>query len=165
MAYRSAMRAVLLAALVLAVYSGAGASAAPPTGPSDCTARDLRRVVATYAAALSRGDLDALDSIFARKPDFQWYATDGRVGAAAKRRDTLIPYFGRRHERGERLGLARFRFTGDSPHYGNFEMTMRRSIPGVDGGEWVRVPGKGAGVCDERSTHLIVISFGSSPGR
>jgi hypothetical protein len=161
--------AILIASAGLLLASSslplAPAGALPPTGPSHCRAKQLRAVVASYASALNRGDYDALDAIFAEKPDFQWYTTDGRIGAAAKRRDTLIPYFRRRHARGERLGLLRFRFTGNSPHYGNFEMTMRRSLPAESGGRWLPVPGKGAAVCAEGATRLIVISFGNAAGR
>ena len=86
------------------------------------------------------------------------------IGAAAKRRDTLIAYFRRRHARGERLRLASSRFTGNSPHYGNFEMLMGRSVPGVAGGDWLPVPGKGAAICHEGETRLIVMSFGRVGG-
>jgi hypothetical protein len=139
-------------------------AAAPPTGPSHCAARDISAVLNSFTAALNRGDLDALDELFAEKPDFQWYSTDGRIGAAAKRRDTLIAYFRRRHARGERLRLASSRFTGNSPHYGNFEMLMGRRVPSVAGGDWLPVPGKGAAICHEGETRLIVMSFGRVGG-
>ncbi len=44
-------------------------------------------------------------------------------------------------------------------------MTMRRSNPGVAGGRWQRIPGKGAAVCADGATRLIVMSFGNVPGR
>jgi hypothetical protein len=155
--------AVILVAVGLALPLGT-AVAAPPTGPSHCTARELRSTLVSFTAALNGGDLDALDELFAEKPDFQWYSTDGRIGAAAKRRDTLIPYFRRRHTRGERLRLASFRFTGNSPHHGDFEMLMGRRVPGVAGGAWLPVPGKGAAICHEGVTRLIVMSFGRVGG-
>ncbi|HET8638715.1 MAG TPA: hypothetical protein VFL89_00540 [Solirubrobacterales bacterium] len=136
-----------------------------PTGPSDCHAKGVHSVLLSFASAFNRGDSEELDGIFAQKPDFQWYTTDGRIGKAAKQRDTLIPYFSRRHLKGERLGVASFRFTGNSRHWGNFEMTMRRSVPSRRGGDWVRVPGKGAAVCAAGSSRLIVMSFGNAPGR
>ncbi len=156
--------AIATLALILAVGAQTAASA-PPTGPSHCDARSVRSALAGYAKAFNRGDIGALDRIFAEKPDFQWYTTDGRIGGKAKRRDNLLRYFRGRHGRGEKLGVARFRFTGNSPHYGNFEMTMRRSIRGVRGGRWERAPGKGAAVCAGGTTRLIVISFGTIPGR
>jgi hypothetical protein len=149
---------------MLAVFA-LPASADTPSGPSHCTEREVRATLVAFASALNRGDLDRLDSLFAVKPDFQWYSTDGRIGKAAKQRDTLIPYFRRRHARGERLGLKRFRFTGNSPHFGNFEMTMRRRILGSRHDDWKPVPGKGAAICRERTVRLIVISFGTVPGR
>lgn len=139
--------------------------ASTPTGPSSCSAKDVHSILLSFTSAFNRGDSEELDEIFAQKPDFQWYSTDGRIGRAAKQRDTLIPYFHRRHTKGERLGAASFRFTGNSPHYGNFEMTMRRSVPSIRGGDWVRIPGKGAAVCAGDSSRLIVMSFGNMPGR
>lgn len=141
------------------------APASTPTGPSSCSAKGVRSALLSFTSAFNRGDPEELDEIFAQKPDFQWYSTDGRIGKAAKRRDTLIPYFHRRHIKGERLSLAGFRFTGNSRHYGNFEMTMRRSVPSVRDGDWVRIPGKGAAVCADGSSRLIVMSFGNMPGR
>jgi hypothetical protein len=156
--------AILVASIVLAALVGPAAGSLP-TGPSHCRAKGVRSALASFARAFDRGDFEAVDQIFADEPDFQWYATDGRIGRAAKQRATLIPYFRRRHARGERLGVRRFRFTGNSPHYGNFEMTMRRSLPRVRRGRWLPVPGKGAAVCAGGTTRLIVMSFGTVPGR
>jgi hypothetical protein len=156
----------LILSIAIGVLAGVGtAVAATPSGPSDCSAREVRSVLVSFSSAFNRGDPEELDRIFAPKPDFQWYSTDGRIGKAAKRRDTLISYFHRRHVKGERLGVAGFRFTGNSRHYGNFEMTMRRSVPSIRGGDWVRIPGKGAAVCNDGSNQLIVMSFGNMPGR
>ncbi len=158
--------AISLAAVALSLATAVPAAAvSPPTGPSHCRAGRVHRTLQGFAGAFDRGDYAKLDEIFARPPDFQWYFTDGRIGRVAKRRATLIPYFRRRHARGERLGVGSFRFTGNSPHYGNFEMTMRRRIPGVRRGRWERAPGKGAAVCREGATRLIVMSFGTEPGR
>ena len=155
--------AIILASIGVALLAWPAAGA-PPTGPSDCSSKSVRAALVSFTDALNAGDLEALDEIFARKPDFQWYSTDGRIGREAKRRDTLIPYFRRRHERGERLKLHRFRFTGNARSYGNFEMTMRRSLPGVADRRWLPVPGKGAASCDDGSTRLIVMSFGRVTG-
>lgn len=154
--------AIVLASTALVLSTPATAS--PPTGPSHCTSGDVGAALASFTAALNRGDLEALDELFAEKPDFQWYSTDGRIGAAAKRRDTLIAYFRRRHARGERLRLASFRFSGNSPHHGDFEMLMGRRVPRVAGGDWLPVPGKGAAICHEGETRLIVMSFGRVGG-
>jgi len=42
---------------------------------------------------------------------------------------------------------------------------MGRRVPSVSGGAWLPVPGKGAAVCSEGVTRLIVMSFGNVPGR
>jgi hypothetical protein len=44
-------------------------------------------------------------------------------------------------------------------------MLMGRRLPNVSGGAWLPVPGKGAAVCSGGATRLIVMSFGSVPGR
>jgi hypothetical protein len=155
---------ISLATMFLASLIVLPAGAVPPRGPSHCSAKGVRAALVSFATALNRGDFEALDATFAQKPDFQWYTTDGRIGAAAKRRDTLIPYFRARYRRGERLALARYQFNGNSRHYGNFEMTMRRKVPRVREGRWEEAPGKGAAVCDGGSTRLIVMSFGTRPG-
>jgi hypothetical protein len=156
--------AFALAAICLAFLLPQSAGSAPPTGPSHCGSADVRSALVSFATALNQGDFLALDRLFAEKPDFQWYVTDGRIGAASKRRDTLIPYFRRRHRRGEQLALHRFQFVGNSPHWGNFQMTMRRQLPGVRGERFALAPGKGAAVCDDQGTRLIVMSFGARPG-
>jgi hypothetical protein len=153
-----------LAAICLVCLLPQSASSAIPTGPSHCRSADIRSALVSFSRALNQGDFDALDQVFAEKPDFQWYTTDGRIGAASKRRDTLIPYFRARHRRGERLALYRFQFVGNSPHWGNFQMTMRRQVPGVRGGRFLLAPGKGAAICDDGVTRLIVMSFGTRPG-
>jgi hypothetical protein len=155
--------AIIVASIGIALLAGPAAGSLP-TAPSHCGPKAIRSTLVSFTAALNGGDLDALDELFAEKPDFQWYSTDGRIGAASKRRDTLIAYFRRRHARGERLRLASFRFTGNSPHYGNFEMSMGRRVPGVAGGDWLPVPGKGAAICHGGQTRLIVMSFGRVGG-
>src|SRR5690242_18254304 len=99
--YLRRMRAagvLICAAICLAAIPGTGA-ARLPTGPSHCEAKAVRLTLLSFTTAFDRGDLAALDAIFAQKPDFQWYTTDGRSGQAAKRRDTLTSYFRRRHAR------------------------------------------------------------------
>jgi hypothetical protein len=151
--------AIIVSSIGIALLAGPAAGS-PPTGPSHCDSKAIRSTLVSFTAALNRGDLDALDELFAEKPDFQWYSTEWRTGRAAKRRDTLIPYFRRRHEIGERLRLAASRLNGNSPHYGNFEMLMGRRVPSFAGGVWLPVLGKGAAICHAGSTRLIVMSFG-----
>jgi hypothetical protein len=108
--------AIIVASIGIALLAGPAAGS-PPTGPSHCGPEAIRSTLVSFTAALNSGDLEALDRLFAEKPDFQWYSTEWRSGRAAKRRDTLIPYLRRRHERRERLRLAASRFNGNSPHY------------------------------------------------
>ena len=158
------IRSVVALVLCAGCLAAQPATATLPSGPSHCSAADLRSALFSFSRSFNRGRSQALDAIFARKPDFQWYVTDGRIGTRAKRRDTLIPYLSRRHRKGERLHVARFQFNGNSPHWGNFEMTFLRSVPGVDGGRPKEAPGKGAAVCADGAVRLIVLTFGTKPG-
>lgn len=115
----------------------------------------------SFVAAFDRGSFAKLDALFAAEPAFQWYSSPApgrRLGAEAKRRDTLIPYFRRRHAEGDRLRLLAFHWNGMSSHWSNFAFDLRRSEPRGDG--WFRTEGKGAAVCDEGDPRLIVLTLG-----
>jgi hypothetical protein len=135
---------------------------------SECTAGETRAALVSFTRAYSSGDLESLDSLFAEKPEFQWYSTDSpgwRIGQPSKRRDTLIPYFQRRHRRHDRLKLVFFGFNGNSRRYGNFEMGFRRRADGFRGGGWFPVRGKGALICLDDDARFIVMSLGTMPAR
>jgi len=157
--------AVIAASIGIALLAGP-ATGSPPTGPSHCGPKAIRATLVSFTAALDDGDLDALDELFAEKPDFQWYSTDAPgqrlFASGAKDRRSLIPYFEARHRKHDRFTLRAFQFNGNSGNYGNFQMWMRRRADGFRGGDWFKVLGKGAAVCDGNDVRFIVLTFGSA---
>jgi hypothetical protein len=165
-------------ALAAGVAAGITALLALAGGPGDATARpacaptETRAALASFVAAHNRGDSERLDSLFAEEPEFEWYSTSApgeRLGQGARRRGSLIPYFERRHAAGDRFDLRSFGFNGNAAGhggaYGNFEMRLRRRVPGFRDGDWLRSWGKGAAICGGAgdSVRLIVISLGTLP--
>jgi hypothetical protein len=49
----------------------------PPEQPTLCTAAEVETLVRRFIDAFNAGDLRALDAVFAREPQFEWY--DGRT--------------------------------------------------------------------------------------
>jgi hypothetical protein len=144
----------------------ASASAAPPTSTEPCSRADTRSALRSFVGAFNGGSFEKLDALFALEPDFQWYSTPApgqRLGADAKRRDTLVPYFRRRHAAGDRFRLRTFDWVGKSPHWSNFGFLALRSKPQADG--WIRSESKGAAICDEGRPSLITLSLGGRPLR
>jgi hypothetical protein len=145
------------------------ALAAPAAAAAeDCRPHDVRAALSSFSRAYSRGDFAALDSLFAPKPDFRWYSTDApgtRLMQAARKRSSLVPYFEARHRRHDRFRLRSFEFNGNSPGWGNFQMSMRRRTDGYRRGRWFQVNGKGAAICDGTDVRFIVLTFGTVPGR
>jgi hypothetical protein len=153
--------------LTLLVACFAALLALPATAlAEDCHSKDVRSALGAFADAYSRGDFATLDSLFAAKPEFQWYSTDApgtRLRSGSKKRSTLIPYFEARHRKHDRFRLRSFKFNGNSPRWGNFQMTMRRRADEFRGGDWFGVFGKGAAICDGADVRFIVLSFGTMP--
>ena len=116
-------RSALLALAALAAAAGGrdrGSTAAAAT----CSARPA---VDAFVGAFNRGDLAAVDDLFAREGEgWVWYFANDRagrrLGAAAARRDTLRAYFADRIRRHETFRLLRFDEGGD----GNFTFLLRR---------------------------------------
>lgn len=147
----------LLAALAL-IFTPAAAGA-----NSHCTGKGIRAVIVSFTEAFNQGDGERLDALFATEPEFQWYSAPSpgkRLDRAAKRRDSLLAYFRARHARHDRLHLSAFSFNGNSPHWGNFDFTMRRSTGGFMGGRRFPQGGKGAAICDSSGARFIVFTFG-----
>jgi hypothetical protein len=133
----------------------------PPEQPTLCTAAEVETLVRRFIDAVNAGDLRALDAVFAREPQFEWYSTDApgeRLHAAAYDRSSLLPYFDARHALGERLKLRSFRFNGNSSGYGNFEYGLTRSAEDLPPTPYY---GKGASFCyHSRSDVIFVWSMG-----
>jgi hypothetical protein len=129
-----------------------------------CGKAAAREALKSFVAAFNRGDYERLDALFAPRPAFQWYSQNGpgqRIGAKAKDRESLIPYFRARHRVGDRLGLIALQANTGTNRKWNFGLLIRRSVPGFLHGEWFRVDAKGAVECGNNGTAIVVLSFGS----
>lgn len=155
--------AALAGALICASAALLGAGAGEASQPQRCGAAETRAAVAAFARAFNRGDYETLDSLFAMPPTFRWFSSNPpgeRIGPAAKRRPTLIRYFRGRRSVGDRLGLISFRFNGNWGGHGNFETTMRRSVPTFRGGDWFTLGAKGAIFCEGDANRFAVLTLG-----
>lgn len=126
---------------------GSTASAAP----TPCDRKGVRVLVEAFTEAFNEGDLRRLDRLFASKPIFMWYSTDGpgaRLRAASRNRTRLVSYFAARHRDGERLDLRFFRFRGNRSGYGHFVFGLIRRTPSYDG-----LPRQGRGRVHRRNGH------------
>ena len=115
------MRVTLAALAAAAVAAATGDHTA---AAATCSARPA---VDAFVIAFNRGDLGAVDDLFAREGEgWVWYFANDRagrrLGAAAARRDTLRGYFANRIRRHETFRLLRFDEGGD----GNFTFLLRR---------------------------------------
>jgi hypothetical protein len=125
-----------------------------------CTRGEVETLVKTFIRAFNDGELERLDRIFARKPEFRSYATDppGRRHApSAWDRATLIRYFAQRHALGERLQLRSLRFTGNTvavPPWGNFSVELLRSARNLPP---TRYRGTGAAYCYAARSNAIIV--------
>jgi hypothetical protein len=133
-----------------------------------CTEREVESLVEGFIRAFNAGDSGRLERIFAREPEFEWYSTDkpgARFNEAAYDRSTLIPYFARRHARGERLELSSFQFGGNAQvggtrPYGNFQYQLVRRADDLPPTPYI---GKGATRCyDDEPDVIFVWSMGGA---
>ena len=128
--WRSAGAATACLIVVALAVSGS----ASPAPAAACRAAPTKEAVNAFAAALNRGDLRAVDHLFAAIGVFRWYSTTApgqRRGRAAYDRQTLIPYLRARVRAGERLRLLTFRFSADVPRsLGHMNGTLQRSARG-----------------------------------
>jgi hypothetical protein len=118
--------------------------------------------VLRFIRAFNEGDSEPLDKLFVREPYFRWHSTPApgkRVGDDA--RQTLIRYFKKRHEAGERLRLRTFKFGGNSAGgggdlspFGNFEYKLVRRADDLRPTEYV---GKGASYCYANGRDVIFV--------
>lgn len=164
-----ARHAALIFLAICAVTAGtASPIRALPTATSPCTRGQTHAAFNSFIASFNQGDFAKLRSLFAEEPDFQWFSSPHpgrRLGAEAKNRDTLIPYFRRRHARDEEFRLLAFNFAGNARRWSNFHFEAIRRADGFNDGKWRGMPGKGAAVCEQGSPQIIVLSLGGSvPG-
>ncbi len=104
----------------LATQSGGTTSAA-----QSCNQELVADLVRSFVRAYNAGDSEELDQIWAAEPDFEWYSVSNeRIRADAYDRETLLPYFDRRHQLNDRLHLKRLH-VGSKDDRGNFGIAYR----------------------------------------
>jgi hypothetical protein len=119
-----------VAFLVLAM--GILSALAPPSGgaaPSaaqSCDRESVAALVRTFVRAYNGGDSEKLDQIWAPEPDFEWYSVspDEREQDEAYDRETLLPYFDKRHQLNDHLRLKYLR-VGPQDERGGFGIAYR----------------------------------------
>ena len=116
-----------LATLLATALFGAAPTAAAGEA---CDEHGSRQLVQRFISAFNRGDVQQLDSVFARGMSWRWYsvatAPGKRIQRAAYNRSTLVKYFRTRHKKNERLALRSFRYVGWVDGYGHFEYELTR---------------------------------------
>jgi hypothetical protein len=149
-----AVRSCLAAAALVAVVSvgSTAQGSTPATGyssvaRSQCTAQEVRSVVARFIVNFNDGDLRQVSRLFSPAGLFKWYSVSGpagRLGDASADRATLIPYLASRHRQGERLTLRSFQWKGYGLGYGQFLYSLTRSARDL---QVMSYFGKGAVLC------------------
>jgi hypothetical protein len=142
-----------VAALVTAVSVGSTAQGATratdrvAVGRSECTAQEVRSVVARFIVNFNDGDLRKVNRLFSPAGLFKWYSVSGPAGrlqGASLDRATLIAYMASRHRQGERLALRSFRWKGYGRGYGQFLYSLTRSARDLQAAGYF---GKGSVLC------------------
>jgi hypothetical protein len=160
--------AATLCATVI-VVAGTQTAGAQADSAKLCASAEVGSVVVRFVDAFNAGNLARLDRLFARKPDFRWYATDApgrRFFPISRDRAGLIHYFARRHGRGERLELRSLSINGNTDArpkpYGNFDYRLVRSADDLSPTNY---QGKGALHCyRSRQDAIIVWSMARAAG-
>ena len=155
---RRGIALLLVAASALAVAALPPPNAAARTRP--CARSEVGQVIVRFIRALNAGNAARLDAVFAKEPSFEWYSTGApgrRLGGAAYRRATLIPYFVRRHAQRERLTLLSWSGGGNANGYAHFGFRLVRRAK--DAPRPLRLDGKGAAICTTSGNTIAVWSM------
>jgi hypothetical protein len=165
-------RSVVVGLCLSAVAATAAHASSPETsGVRDCRAGEVRQGVIAFTRALNAGDIEKLDSLFARKgthgrPGFQWYSTGppgARFGTAAANRSTLMAYFAARHRARERLNLLQLHGgNADDNAHADFAFQILRQARGLRA---TAFEGKGASICSRYGARIAVWAIGPSVQR
>ena len=150
---RIEVSALVTAALVVVVSAGSTAQGATrathdvSAAKSQCTAQQVRNVVARFIVNFNDGDLRRLNRLFSPVGLFKWYSDsgpEGRIDPVARDRAALIPYFANRHRQGERLTLRSFQYKGYGLGRSDFLYSLTRSARDLPAMSYF---GKGAVLC------------------
>jgi hypothetical protein len=163
--------AALAAATVGCILTAPMHAPAATTPPPGCTAAALQTLVHRFVGDLNTGRLQAINTLWAPAPRFQWYSTGSpgkRLGPAAYNRATLIPYLRSRIHEHEKLVLVKLDGGYEpSRRIANFAGKLIRSadditpqlVPGPNGPRPRRHDFKGAADCTTGHLQLIVWSM------
>lgn len=148
-----------LAALLVVLPAPAGSAEAP------CGRAEARAIVRGFVDAFNRGDVDHLDRMWAREPDFFWLfdsADTARRSELSEDRVTLPHYFRQRALFGDQLHLrslsVRWQRGWHAAWGVSFELHRVSDEPGVSG----RYHGKGAVTCGNEGQLLHAWAMGRS---
>lgn len=180
------VRLVVISAVLVIALAGCGSGSQrassgtkESSSPSSATARhgsgrasssgacgdaQARRAFTSFLAAFNRGDYATLDSLFAAQPAFVWFSSNDpgtRLGKEAERRDTLVPYFRRRHSEHDRLRQIHLTVTTAAQHSRGLGFELRRSAADFRDGKWLAVSGKASLTCHGGRPKFRVISLGA----
>ena len=151
-----------LAALVVVVPSPATAVEAP------CRASEARALVRYFVDAFNRGDVDALDRIWADEPEFFWFfdgADAVQRSELSEERAALPHYFRRRALLGDQWHLrdlgVRWQRGWHAAWGVSFELHRVSDEPDVSG----RYHGKGAVTCGDDGQLLHAWAMGRAGQR
>jgi hypothetical protein len=148
--------------------------------PAGCAPRETALLLARFADAVSAGDLDALDRLFAVEDPpgralepagtvFRWYSvTEGRAGAprpwrhvAFYDRTDLFPYFAERHRLNERWELVSVAVTPSRTRgAAGITYTIRRTADDLP--PWLNAFGSGKGGVDCTAGRIFLWSWGQN---
>ena len=137
----------------LASLVAAALLSAPPTAATGAPCNEIggRELVMNFITAFNRGDVQRLDTLFARGTWWRWYSVSNapgkRIQAAAYNRATLIKYFRARHRKHERLTLRSFQAGDRSLGFVNFQYEVLRRADDMKAPTPRLYVGKGAVSC------------------
>jgi hypothetical protein len=120
----------------------------------------MRTTFGAFVRAYNRGELGTLDRLFAREPRFVWFSSGG---PARSNRDALLDHLRRRHERGDRLRVLTYRFTGyeRERNHGGFQFEAERRADDLADGASLEVSGKGALDCAAPPVTIALLFVGA----
>ncbi len=155
-------RRLAVALTLAALTTPLVALAAEPAASPDAVSCSARSTVDEFVAAIGRGDLDRLDSLFAGESEgWAWYSvadrSGQRLGVAARKRATLRSYFAERVRQHEQLRIVEFTESSS----GNFTFRLQRRADDLFGERLVVRLGKGRVVCE--AGQIGVWSLGGAP--
>jgi len=154
-----------LAVLIVSMAPPVSSSTAQSNGGPSCSKQASQKTFERFIYAYNEGNLERLNSLFAKDPKFQWYSTGApgpRSGEASFQRGTLTRYFRARHDIHDQMTFLSFRFNGRSSRWSDFGFQLNRKADDFNGGSRFVSLGKGAIECSTGRPKIMVMSFGAS---